>query len=68
MTAAKRPRGADRTCWVMRNGRLYDTDTLDERRPRERRLGTPVWLGHDPDGVPRASGSDPPAAATTSPE
>ena len=36
---------------VMKNGRLYDGDTLDETWPRERPIGTPVWLGHEPDGV-----------------
>ena len=37
--------------YVMKNGRLYDGDTLDETWPRERPLGTPVWLGDEPDGI-----------------
>ena len=37
--------------YVMKNGRLYDADTLDETWPRERPLGEPVWLGDEPDGV-----------------
>ena len=37
--------------YVMKNGRLYDGDTLDETWPRERPLGTPAWLGDEPDGV-----------------
>ena len=44
-------RNTNRIRYVMKNGRLYDADTLDERWPRERPLGTPVWLGDDPDGV-----------------
>ena len=34
-----------------KNGRLYETDTLDETWPRERPLGNPAWLGNAPDGV-----------------
>ena len=44
-------RNTNRIRYVMKNGRLYDADTLDERWPRERPLGTPVWLGDEPDGV-----------------
>ncbi len=44
-------RNTNRIRYVMKNGRLYDADTLDERWPRERALGTPVWLGDEPDGV-----------------
>ena len=33
---------------VMKNGRLYDGDTLDEEWPRERPLGELTWLGQDP--------------------
>jgi Tol biopolymer transport system component len=36
---------------VMKNGRLYDADTLDELWPRERALGELTWHGQDPDGV-----------------
>ncbi len=44
-------RNTNRIRYVMKNGRLYDADTLDERWPRERPLGEPVWLGDEPDGV-----------------
>ena len=44
-------RNTNRIRYVMKNGRLYDADTLDETWPRERPLGNPVWLGDDPDGV-----------------
>ena len=44
-------RNTNRIRYVMKNGRLYDADTLDERWPRERPLGQPVWLGDEPDGV-----------------
>ncbi len=44
-------RNTNRIRYVMKNGRLYDGDTLDETWPRERPLGKPVWLGDDPDGV-----------------
>ena len=44
-------RNTNRIRYVMKNGRLYDGDTLDERWPRERPLGTPVWLGDEPAGV-----------------
>ncbi len=33
---------------VMKNGRLYDADTLDEVYPRERELGTMYWQGQGP--------------------
>ena len=36
---------------VMKNGRLYDADTLDETWPRARAMDKPVWLGDEPDGV-----------------
>ena len=44
-------RNSNRIRYVMKNGRLYDGDTLDEEWPRERPLGKPVWLGDEPDGV-----------------
>ena len=44
-------RNTNRIRYVMKNGRLYDADTLDETWPRERPLGKPVWLGDEPDGV-----------------
>ncbi len=44
-------RNTNRIRYVMKNGRLYDADTLDETWPRERPLGNPVWLGDEPDGV-----------------
>ena len=44
-------RNTNRIRYVMKNGRLYDGDTLDERWPRELPLGAPVWLGDEPDGV-----------------
>ena len=44
-------RNTNRIRYVMKNGRLYDGDTLDEAWPRERPLGKPAWLGDEPDGV-----------------
>ena len=44
-------RNTNRIRYVMKNGRLYDAETLDEAWPRERPLGEPVWLGDEPDGV-----------------
>ena len=44
-------RNTNRIRYVMKNGRLYDAETLDETWPRERPLGNPVWLGDEPDGV-----------------
>ena len=43
-------RNTNRIRYVMKNGRLYDADTLDETWPRERPLGKPVWLGDESDG------------------
>ncbi|MFQ5690827.1 MAG: amidohydrolase family protein [Gemmatimonadota bacterium] len=37
--------------YVMKNGRLYDGDTLDEVWPRERKLEGLYWWGGEPDGV-----------------
>ncbi len=37
--------------YVMKNGRLYDADTLDEVWPRRRPLPTPPWRNQEPDGV-----------------
>ena len=36
---------------VMKNGRLYDGETLDEQWPRQRPLGKLTWHGHDPTTV-----------------
>lgn len=36
--------------WVMKNGRLYDGDTLDELWPRERPLPTQWWWRVEPPG------------------
>ena len=44
-------RNTNRIRYVMKNGRLYDADTLDETWPRSRPLGKPAWLGDEPDGV-----------------
>jgi len=37
--------------YVMKNGRLYNADTLDEVWPRQRTLPTPLWRTLDPVGV-----------------
>jgi Tol biopolymer transport system component len=37
--------------YVMKNGRLYDANTLDEVWPRQRPLPTPPWRNQEPDGV-----------------
>ena len=44
-------RNTNRIRYVMKNGRLYDAETLDETWPRARPLGKPTWLGDEPDGV-----------------
>ncbi len=44
-------RNTNRIRYVMKNGRLYDAETLDETWPRSRPLGRPTWLGDEPDGV-----------------
>ena len=36
---------------VMKNGRLYDAETLDERWPREQALPKPGWVEDAPTGV-----------------
>ena len=41
-------RETSRIRYVMRNGRLYDADTLDERWPRERPLPKPAWVEDAP--------------------
>jgi len=38
--------------YVMKNGRLYDGDTLDEVYPSERSMQALWWLGREPDVVP----------------
>jgi Tol biopolymer transport system component len=37
--------------YVMKNGRLYDGDTLDEVYPRQRPLPNPLWRNLGPSGV-----------------
>ncbi len=37
--------------YVMKNGRLYDADTLDEVWPRQRSLPVQPWADQEPDGV-----------------
>jgi hypothetical protein len=37
--------------YVMKNGRLYEGETLDEVWPRQRPLPTPPWRNQAPDGV-----------------
>ncbi|MDT8340143.1 MAG: amidohydrolase family protein, partial [Longimicrobiales bacterium] len=37
--------------YVMKNGRLYQADTLDEVWPRQRALPTPPWRALGPEGV-----------------
>ncbi len=37
---------------VMKNGRLYDGDTLDERYPRQQPMEPLWWHGRDPESVP----------------
>ncbi|MEZ4425784.1 MAG: hypothetical protein R3E98_20485 [Gemmatimonadota bacterium] len=34
--------------YVMKNGRLYEGDTLDEVWPRQRPLGQPSWVIAEP--------------------
>jgi hypothetical protein len=41
--------------YVMKNGRLYDGNTLDEIWPRQRPLERPYWFDDNPDtpaGIP----------------
>ena len=38
--------------YVMKNGRLYDAETLAEVWPRQRDLPNPPWRGLGPRGVP----------------
>jgi cytosine/adenosine deaminase-related metal-dependent hydrolase len=33
---------------VMKNGRIYDANTLDEVYPRQRKLATQQWMGGTP--------------------
>jgi cytosine/adenosine deaminase-related metal-dependent hydrolase len=44
-------RGTDDIHLVMKNGRLYDGDTLSEVWPRERALPEQPWHAFGPDGV-----------------
>jgi cytosine/adenosine deaminase-related metal-dependent hydrolase len=40
--------------YVMKNGRLYEGDTLDEIWPRQRKLERSAWIVAEPDsGAPR---------------
>lgn len=38
--------------YVMKNGRLYDGDTLDEVWPRQRKLERRGWVLEEPEGLP----------------
>ncbi|MFQ5679340.1 MAG: amidohydrolase family protein [Gemmatimonadota bacterium] len=38
--------------FVMKNGRLYEAETLDEVWPRQRKLEPGGWVQDEPDGVP----------------
>jgi cytosine/adenosine deaminase-related metal-dependent hydrolase len=42
--------------YVMKNGRLYDANTLAEVWPRQRELGKPWWVAGDPQKVTPGSG------------
>jgi imidazolonepropionase-like amidohydrolase len=44
-------RNTVRLRYVMKNGRLYEAETLNEIWPRERLLPTPYWRGLGPEGV-----------------
>jgi len=44
-------RNVARLRYVMKNGRLYEGETLNEVWPRQRPLPTPPWQGQGPDGV-----------------
>jgi hypothetical protein len=44
-------RNTVRLRYVMKNGRLYEADTLSEIWPRERSLPTPYWRDLGPEGV-----------------
>ncbi|MFB3132422.1 MAG: amidohydrolase family protein, partial [Rhodothermales bacterium] len=44
--------------YVMKNGRLYDGDTLDEVYPRQRAMEALGWDGRDPGAVPGISGQE----------
>jgi cytosine/adenosine deaminase-related metal-dependent hydrolase len=51
-------RNSNSVAWVMKNGRLYDGDTLDEVYPRERPLEPLWWWGAapEPGELPGVSG------------
>src|SRR5438093_12249991 len=42
------PRNTNSIRYVMKNGRLYDGETLDELWPRQRKLDPPFGLGEAP--------------------
>jgi Tol biopolymer transport system component len=44
-------RNTEKIRYVMKNGRLYDAETLAEVWPRQRPFPTPPWLAQEPDGV-----------------
>ncbi len=44
-------RNTVRLRYVMKNGRLYEAETLNEVWPRERPLPTPYWRSLGPEGV-----------------
>ena len=45
-------RETSRIRYVMKNGRLYDGETLDEVWPRERPLAKPAWVEEPPTNLP----------------
>ncbi|HUF71158.1 MAG TPA: amidohydrolase family protein, partial [Longimicrobiales bacterium] len=44
-------RNTNRIRWVMKNGRLYDGDTLDEVWPREKKLQRAEWIVTEPESA-----------------
>jgi Tol biopolymer transport system component len=44
-------RNTNRIRWVMKNGRLYDGDTLDEIWPREKKLQRAEWIVTEPESA-----------------
>ncbi|MGH7540666.1 MAG: amidohydrolase family protein [Gemmatimonadota bacterium] len=53
--------------YVMKNGRLYEGDTLDEVWPRQRPLAADGWQQREPEPRSDAPGARTPAGARTSP-
>ena len=50
-------RNSNRIRYVMKNGRLYDGNTLAEVWPRQRELGRPWWVAGDPARANPGSGA-----------